>query len=117
MYHFNFKYFCSQSSTLEYTVNSADGSHDGDYVCAATNNKGSAMEIATVKIQVPPLSVTIPSTEYFKLENQSAVEIQCFISLEKNFQQTWLFNDQPVQAGNEYEVNTIDCLKAVHFQN
>lgn len=99
-------FFPSQTSVLEYNVNSADRIHSGDYICSASNSKGYAEEVATVKVHIEPLSVVIPSLEYSKLENGSK-EIQCNVSPQRNVQISWLFNGQRIVPENEYEVSFV----------
>lgn len=74
-------------------------------MCFASNSKGDVEEVATVKVQIEPLTVTIPSAEYFKIENQSAMEIPCEMSPQKSFQLSWFYSNQEVKTGeNDYEV-------------
>lgn len=42
-------YIYSQTNSLEYTIENADISHSGDYICRATNKKGYTEDITIVK--------------------------------------------------------------------
>lgn len=86
----------SQTSTLEFSVDSADVSHSGDYVCLAINRQGSAEEKISVRVKPQPLSVEIPNVGYSPTENQTNFEIPCNIWPQRKVQLTWLFDGKPL---------------------